>query len=60
MADNDVIENEVIVMADAEGNPTDDRSKAVTIEERQVLRDGQEIMITSSGPAAPSGPDARP
>jgi hypothetical protein len=53
MADNDVIEREVIVMADADGNPTDDKSKAVTIEERQVLRDGQEIMVTSSGPAAP-------
>lgn len=53
MADNDIIERERIAMTDESGNLTEDESKAVRIEERHVLRDGQEIMMTLTGPAAP-------
>lgn len=54
MADNDVIDRETIAMADANGNPTDKKSEAVTIEDLLTLRDGQRIMQTSAGPASPN------
>jgi hypothetical protein len=55
MAENDVIERERVAMTDASGNITNDESEAVSIEEHLTLRNGEQIMQISSGPAAGTG-----